>query len=124
MSFSHKFDPTTLREYDIRGIVGRGLTVDDAFAIGRVFGSMVARASGATVARAGGAAVARIVRRKHRAGWRQCGGTRRVRRLVVVQRVEIRRAAIVGRVTAGRIRLRRRRIGRSGGDRIALRQRK
>jgi phosphomannomutase len=58
MSFSHKFDPTTLREYDIRGIVGRGLTVDDAFAIGRVFGSMVARASGATVARAGGAAVA------------------------------------------------------------------
>jgi phosphomannomutase len=50
MSFSHRFDPTTLREYDIRGIVGRGLTVDDAFAIGRVFGSMVARAGGATVA--------------------------------------------------------------------------
>ncbi|MGA3403226.1 MAG: phosphomannomutase, partial [Acetobacteraceae bacterium] len=50
MSFSHKFDPTTLREYDIRGIVGRGLTVDDAFAIGRVFGSIVARAGGATVA--------------------------------------------------------------------------
>jgi phosphomannomutase len=50
MSFSHKFDPTTLREYDIRGIVGRGLTVDDAFAIGRVFGSMVARAGGAAVA--------------------------------------------------------------------------
>jgi phosphomannomutase len=50
MSFSHKFDPTTLREYDIRGIVGRSLTVDDAFAIGRVFGSMVARAGGTTVA--------------------------------------------------------------------------
>ena len=50
MSFSHKFDPTTLREYDIRGIVGRGLTVDDAFAIGRVFGSIVAHAGGATVA--------------------------------------------------------------------------
>jgi phosphomannomutase len=50
MSFSHKFDPTTLREYDIRGIVGRSLTVDDAFAIGRVFGSIVARAGGATVA--------------------------------------------------------------------------
>jgi phosphomannomutase len=50
MSFSHKFDPTTLREYDIRGIVGRGLTVDDAFAIGRVFGSIVAQAGGATVA--------------------------------------------------------------------------
>jgi phosphomannomutase len=50
MTFSHRFDPTTLREYDIRGIVGRGLTVDDAFAIGRVFGSIVARAGGATVA--------------------------------------------------------------------------
>jgi phosphomannomutase len=50
MSFSHKFDPTTLREYDIRGIVGRGLTVDDAFAIGRVFGSLVGRAGGAAVA--------------------------------------------------------------------------
>ena len=46
MSFSHKFDPTTLREYDIRGIVGRTLTQDDAYAIGRVFGSIVARASG------------------------------------------------------------------------------
>jgi phosphomannomutase len=50
MSFSHKFDPTTLREYDIRGIVGRGLVVDDAFAIGRVFGSIVAGTGGATVA--------------------------------------------------------------------------
>ncbi|HUN41550.1 MAG TPA: phosphomannomutase/phosphoglucomutase [Acetobacteraceae bacterium] len=49
MSFSHKFDPTTLREYDIRGIVGRTLTQDDAYAIGRVFGSIVARAGGATV---------------------------------------------------------------------------
>jgi len=50
MSFSHKFDPTTLREYDIRGIVGRTLGPDDAFAIGRVFGSIVARAGGAMVA--------------------------------------------------------------------------
>jgi phosphomannomutase len=49
MAFSHKFDPTTLREYDIRGIVGRGLTADDAFAIGRVFASMVARAGGVGV---------------------------------------------------------------------------
>ena len=51
MSFSHKFDPTTLREYDIRGIVGRTLGPDDAYAIGRVFGSIVARArgSGSTV---------------------------------------------------------------------------
>jgi len=49
MSFSHKFDPTTLREYDIRGIVGRTLTGDDAYAIGRVFGSIVSRAGGSTV---------------------------------------------------------------------------
>ena len=43
MAFSHHFDPTVLREYDIRGIVGRTLHAADAFAIGRVFGSMVAR---------------------------------------------------------------------------------
>ena len=41
MAFSHHFDPTVLREYDIRGIVGRTLHAADAFAIGRVFGSMV-----------------------------------------------------------------------------------
>ena len=40
--FSHRFDPTTLREYDIRGIVGKTLHQADAFAIGRVFGSIVA----------------------------------------------------------------------------------
>jgi phosphomannomutase len=50
MSFSHKFDPTSLREYDIRGIVGRTLTVDDAYAIGRVFGSIVVRNGTRTVA--------------------------------------------------------------------------
>jgi phosphomannomutase len=42
MAFSHHFDPTVLREYDIRGIVGRTLHAADAFAIGRVFGSMIA----------------------------------------------------------------------------------
>jgi phosphomannomutase len=50
MAFSHHFDPTVLREYDIRGIVGRTLHVADAFAIGRVFGSMVARNGGTRVA--------------------------------------------------------------------------
>ena len=50
MAFSHHFDPTVLREYDIRGIVGRTLNSPDAFAIGRVFGSMVARAGGTRVA--------------------------------------------------------------------------
>ena len=46
MSFSHRFDPTVLREYDIRGIVGRTLHAADAFAIGRVFGSMVVQGTG------------------------------------------------------------------------------
>jgi phosphomannomutase len=48
--FSHKFDQTTLREYDIRGIVGRTLHAADAFAIGRCFGSIVRRGGGAKVA--------------------------------------------------------------------------
>jgi phosphomannomutase len=50
MSFSHHFDPTVLREYDIRGVVGRTLHPADAFAIGRVFGSIVAKGSGKRVA--------------------------------------------------------------------------
>jgi phosphomannomutase len=50
VTFSHRFDPTTLREYDIRGTVGRTLSDADAFAIGRCFGSLVARAGGLTVA--------------------------------------------------------------------------
>ncbi len=50
MTFRHKFDPTSLREYDIRGIVGRTLSTADAFAIGRVFGSIVAREVGGPVA--------------------------------------------------------------------------
>ena len=50
MTFAHRFDPTTLREYDIRGIVGQSLHEADAFAIGRVFGSLVARKGGSVVA--------------------------------------------------------------------------
>ncbi|HEX3575476.1 MAG TPA: phosphomannomutase/phosphoglucomutase [Rhodopila sp.] len=50
MAFSHHFDPTVLREYDIRGIVGRTLHPADAFAIGRVFGSIVAGNGGKRVA--------------------------------------------------------------------------
>ena len=50
MAFRHEFDATVLREYDIRGIVGDTLHPADAFAIGRVFGSIVARAGGRTVA--------------------------------------------------------------------------
>ena len=50
MAFTHSFDATVLREYDIRGIVGRTLNPPDAFAIGRVFGSTIVRAGGRTVA--------------------------------------------------------------------------
>ncbi|GBD45051.1 Phosphomannomutase/phosphoglucomutase [bacterium HR40] len=42
----HRFHPTILREYDIRGIVGETLFARDAEAIGRAFGSMVADAGG------------------------------------------------------------------------------
>src|SRR6476619_8376445 len=43
---THKFNPTILREYDIRGIVGGTLTEDDAYALGRTYGSL-ARDEGA-----------------------------------------------------------------------------
>ena len=33
---THRFDPTILREYDIRGIVGQTLFAKDANALGRV----------------------------------------------------------------------------------------
>ena len=41
---SHTFDPTVLREYDIRGIIGETLGPDDARAIGRSFGTLLRRA--------------------------------------------------------------------------------
>jgi phosphomannomutase len=46
----HQFDPTVLREYDIRGIIGETLGADDAKAIGRTFGSMLREAGGRKVA--------------------------------------------------------------------------
>jgi phosphomannomutase len=42
----HRFDPTILREYDIRGIVGRSLTPSDALALGRTLGTIAAAGSG------------------------------------------------------------------------------
>jgi phosphomannomutase len=42
----HQFNSTIIREYDIRGIVGKTLHTDDALALGRAFGTMVARAGG------------------------------------------------------------------------------
>lgn len=50
MAFKHDFDATSLREYDIRGVVGSTLHDADAFAIGRSFGTVVSRAGGKTVA--------------------------------------------------------------------------
>jgi phosphomannomutase len=46
----HKFDSTILREYDIRGVVGKTLHPADANAIGRAFGTMVRRNGGKRVA--------------------------------------------------------------------------
>ncbi|WP_431469555.1 phosphoglucomutase/phosphomannomutase PgmG [Sphingosinithalassobacter sp. LHW66-3] len=47
---THRFDPTSLREYDIRGIVGKTLGTDDARAIGRGFATLLRRAGGHRVA--------------------------------------------------------------------------
>lgn len=42
----HHFDPTILREYDIRGVIGETLGADDARAIGMAFGTLLVRAGG------------------------------------------------------------------------------
>ena len=47
---THQFHPTSLREYDIRGIIGETLGEADAYAIGRGFGTRVARLGGRAVA--------------------------------------------------------------------------
>ncbi|MCW2382919.1 MULTISPECIES: phosphoglucomutase/phosphomannomutase PgmG [unclassified Sphingobium] len=47
---THQFHPTTLREYDIRGIIDETLGEADAYAIGRGFGTRVARLGGRAVA--------------------------------------------------------------------------
>jgi phosphomannomutase len=47
---THRFDPTSLREYDIRGVVGKTLGTADAYAIGRSFSTHVRRAGGTRVA--------------------------------------------------------------------------
>jgi phosphomannomutase len=47
---THRFQPTSLREYDIRGIVGETLAEADAYAVGRTFGTLVRREGGTRVA--------------------------------------------------------------------------
>ncbi len=46
---AHRFEPTILREYDIRGIVGKTLHAADAYAIGRALATVVARKGGSHV---------------------------------------------------------------------------
>ena len=45
----HVFDPTILREYDIRGIVGETLTAVDAHALGRAYATMLRARGGRRV---------------------------------------------------------------------------
>jgi phosphomannomutase len=47
---AHNFHPTSLREYDIRGIIGETLGADDAYAIGRGFATLLGQAGGKAVA--------------------------------------------------------------------------
>ena len=47
---AHKFDPSILREYDIRGIVGGTVHAADARAIGRTLGTLVRRKGGKRIA--------------------------------------------------------------------------
>ncbi len=49
MPFPHSFDPTILREYDVRGIVGETLSQDDARALGRAFGTMAGETGATTI---------------------------------------------------------------------------
>jgi phosphomannomutase len=46
----HRFNATILREYDIRGVVGKTLSAEDAWAIGRSFGTILAEAGGKAAA--------------------------------------------------------------------------
>ena len=49
---SHRFDSTAIREYDIRGVVGKTLSTDDAYAVGRGFATLL-RETGGTKAAVG-----------------------------------------------------------------------
>jgi phosphomannomutase len=49
MNAPHRFDPVVLREYDIRGVVGKTINSADAYAVGRSFGTVVRRSGGKTV---------------------------------------------------------------------------
>jgi len=46
----HQFHPSVLREYDIRGVVGKTLGAVDARSIGQAYGTMILRAGGKVIA--------------------------------------------------------------------------
>jgi phosphomannomutase len=46
----HRFDPTILREYDIRGVIGETLAPADARAVGQSFGAVTRAAGGKSLA--------------------------------------------------------------------------
>jgi len=46
---AHTFDPVILREYDIRGQIGKNLSEADALALGRAFGTYIRRKGGSLV---------------------------------------------------------------------------
>ncbi len=46
---AHRFDPAILRDYDIRGVVGRNLRIADAVALGMAFGSTLVEKGGRNV---------------------------------------------------------------------------
>jgi phosphomannomutase len=50
ISAGHNFDPSVLREYDVRGIVGKTLHAVDALALGKAFGTKVRQSGGKRVA--------------------------------------------------------------------------
>lgn len=50
MAVPYRFDATILREYDVRGVVGKTLSADDARNLGRAFGTVIRRAGGSSVA--------------------------------------------------------------------------
>jgi phosphomannomutase len=50
MTHIHSFHPSILREYDVRGTVGKTLHAVDARALGRAFGTLVARQGGTSIA--------------------------------------------------------------------------
>ena len=47
---THRFNPTILREYDIRGIVGSTLTEADAYALGRTYAALAKDEGAARIA--------------------------------------------------------------------------